>query len=92
MQGFDSACAEDLVQDGDFCQELACDLFEATRELSHISQGYLQVVTEVWILVTLQSRDDRLENQRVVVGVDLVNDLVFAFKMDRGAHEDKGRI
>ena len=82
MQGFDSSCAEDLVQDGDFCQELACDLFEATWKLGHISQGYLQVVSEVGILVTLQSRDDRLENQRVVVGVNLVNDLVFAFKMD----------
>ena len=82
MQGFDSAGAKDLVQDGDFSQELAGDLFEATWKLSNVSQGHLQVVTEVRILITLQSRDDRLENQRVVVSVNLVNDLVFAFKVD----------
>ena len=92
MQRFDGACAKDLVQDGDFSQELACDLFEATRKLSDVSQGYLQVVAEVRILVTFQSRNNCLENERVVVRVNLVNNLVFAFKVDGGAHEDKGCI
>ena len=62
VQRFDGACAKDLVQDGNFSQELACDLFEATRKLSDVSQGYLQVVAEVRILVTFQSRNNRLEN------------------------------
>ena len=82
MQGFDGAGAEDLVQDGNFSQELSGDLFEATRELGHVRQGDLEVVTEVRILVTLQAGDDRLEDQRVVVSVNLVDDLVLAFKMD----------
>jgi len=81
MQWLDSAWSKHLIQNLNFLHELHRDVLEASWQLSHISQHNFQVIPQALVLVRLKSFDDRLENDWVLLLVQLIDYLLFAFEV-----------
>ena len=92
VQRFHGPGPKHLVQNVDLGQQLPRDLLKAPWQLGHISEGNLEIVAKVGEAIALQPRNDRLNDHWVLAGVDLINDLILALQVDRGAHKNQRRV
>ena len=77
VQRFDGPGSENFIQNFYFLDKLERDVLEASWQLGNVGKHNLQIASDSLVQVrSLQSAHDRLENKRVLVLVELVDDLV----------------
>ena len=63
MQWFHGTGAKDFIKYLDaILNELLCDDFEAPWQLGYVGEGDLKVLSDVWVLVRRQPRDNGLND------------------------------
>ena len=65
---------------------------EATWKLGNVCERDLQVVTKVGELVDFKAGNDCLNDDRVALLVNLIDDLVLTLQVDGAAHEDERSV
>ena len=93
MKTLDTLGAEDLVQNVDLARQVVANTQEANWQFRNIDKGNLEVLTQIRVLVlSLQARDHKLDNSRLIMLVELFNNLLLAVKMNGAAHDDERRV
>ena len=90
MESLYASRSKDFIKNFNFVGELMADFEEAVRKLSNVHEGYLEVLSQVWIFMLIhKSCDHELDDSWFILSVDFVDDLFLAIKMDGATHDNK---